>query len=597
MQRGRYETTVQVPSSLPRGDYQLLARAIGNEQYAESWSDPDVTIYSETGLQLSGPGQATIDTQAIFQGKFLDDSGAGVASLPLQVTIDGQAIPSQLTGPSGEFSFTHIFAEPGRHEVEVKFEGADLLLGSSVRLELTAVMPTVLNVASPGLVKVGESFTVKGTLENIRGEPLPGEEVSISIASGPSQTVASGADGEFTASGIVEGFGDVDVRVEYAGNILLLPSSQAVRGVARDLTILSLSGPGIIPLGESATFYGSITSETLTSIGAREVEIEDGNGNQLGTVTSDAQGSFLYQTAPLTTPGPHTVFARFDEQDFLTSGSATFSYTVVGPTVLTIAGTQLARSGQTVGLQGTLQSSGGQPVPGVPIWVGESGGPTIITDDEGNFSWELLVEAEPNQSDIETLINVPFGFDGTDRLAPAIGKYVITVEIPRLTVSEPEPAVRGETATIRGSVFLANRPLPDAVLTMEPDIRAATSPTGAFALSYPVSEEAPLGSNAFVVTPPELNLESEVAINVKSVSQLTVVPADEVRPGMEVQLTATLTDDSGNGIVNATLRTGQGVAASTDEDGLALVPLTVPEDSEELAAVVTFTGLCAFQAA
>ena len=589
VQRGNYSTTIRVPSSLPRGDYQLIAHAVGHGQYGGSWSDPDVTVYSESGLQLTGPGEVAVDVPAVFTGRFMDDTGGGAADLPVQVSVDGQALPAQLTGPSGEFSFTHIFAETGLHEVEVEFEGADLLLGSSVRLEVTAVMPTVLAISPISQVKVGRSFAVEGTLLNARGEPLNGASVTVIVKGGSHQETSTDESGKFSTSAAIDEFGEFNVVVEFEGEHPVLPSRAFAFGIARDLTDLSISGPGVVPQGQTATLHGSITSESLTQIGARQVVLVDGDGNELGTTITGTDGTFRYQTVPLTTTGLRSIAARFEEQDHLTSSTGSFSFIVVSPTVLTVNGPDLAGPGETVELTGILLGEAGQPVPGVPIWVGDAQSPAVVTGEDGRFEWELVVEADLGDVDAQSIISVPFGFVGTHHLAPSIGKHAITVGIPRLVVEPPETAVRGKTATVRGAVFVGNRPLPGAVVIMEPDTQAVSSATGAFVLSYPISEDTPPGSNAFAVLVPALGLESEVSIPVKTPTTLLVIPLEEVRPGEQVQVRATLSDDSGAGIAGARLTTSQGVQGTTSDSGVALIQITVPEDDDLLAVPVTFS--------
>ena len=589
VQRGNYSTTIRVPSSLPRGDYQLIAHAIGNGPYGESWSDPDVTVYSESGLQLTGPGEVAVDVPAVFTGRFIDDTGGGAADLPVQVSVDGQALPVQLTGPSGEFSFTHIFSETGLHEVEVEFEGADLLLGNSVRLEVTGVMPTVLAISPISQVNVGRSFPVEGTLLNARGEPLDGAGVTVVVEGGSPRETSTDGSGKFSTSAAIDEFGEFNVVVEFEGEHPVLPSRAFAFGIARDLTALSISGPGVVPQGQTATLHGSITSESLTQIGARRVVLVDGDGNDLGTTITGTDGTFRYQTAPLTTTGARSIAARFEEHDHLTSSAGSFSFIVVAPTALTVNGPDLAGPGETVELTGILQGGAGQPVPRAPIWVGDARSPAVVTGEDGRFQWALLVEADLGDVDAESIISVPFGFDGTDHLAPSIGKHAITVGIPRLVVERPEPAVRGKTATVRGAVFVGNRPLPGAVVIMEPDTQAVSSETGAFVLSHPLTEDAPLGSNALAVVVPALGLEFEVSIPVKTATNLLVVPLEEVRPGEQAQVRATLSDDSGAGIAGARLTTNQGVQGTTSGSGIALIPITVPEDRDLLAVPVTFS--------
>ena len=55
-----YEAEVTLPANMNLGDYQLLARTVGTDDYNESWSDPDITVFSGSGLELTGPAEITV---------------------------------------------------------------------------------------------------------------------------------------------------------------------------------------------------------------------------------------------------------------------------------------------------------------------------------------------------------------------------------------------------------------------------------------------------------------------------------------------------------------------------------------------------------
>ena len=127
---GAFETRVKLSLSMGRGNYQLLAHTITNDHYVESWSDPGISVYSKAWLEFSGVNDVEVDIEALFEGRMFDDTGSGVAGLELTTSVDGRDLPSLVSGPAGEFSFTHTFTGPGPHEVQVVFEGDNLLRGS-----------------------------------------------------------------------------------------------------------------------------------------------------------------------------------------------------------------------------------------------------------------------------------------------------------------------------------------------------------------------------------------------------------------------------------------------------------------------------------
>ncbi len=586
---GRFTAEATVPSSLERGSYQILAHAVANEQYTESWSDPDLTVYSESGLQLTGPSEISVDTQAFFHGKLLDDTGSGVPGLEVQIEIDGRSLPSQSTNAAGEFAFSQTFAEIGSHTVEVGTEGRDFLLGNTARMEVQAVMPTELTVNVPGDARVGEDFPIEGFLMDARGRAIPEAVITFMVGDSPTWSATTGANGEFQTIGAIDAVGHSIVRSEYGGEYPVLPSAHSTTVSARFLTEMTVYGPSSVAQGEPALFRGRITSRSVSDIGSLQIVIEDEAGVGIDSVMTDDDGSFRYSSPGVDEPGPSVLTARFNEQDELTSSSASFSYSVVAPTVLTVSGPSVAAAQGTVELAGALTTVDGQPVPGAPVWVGDPGSQPLITDADGAFSRQFPLEFHSEENETESMVNISFGYEGTDSLAPSLRNHSITVGLPWIFAEPTEPAARGETATVRGTVFIGSRPVADAVVNAGDDLEVVTNATGAFILRYPVDRDTSLGRLEIPLAVASLNLQTMVPLDVKSSVNLFVAPMGDVQPGREAILQATLLDDEGQGIPGATLRTSEGDPIVTGAEGTAQLPLEVPDDEGSLVVPVSFT--------
>ena len=155
---GRWSAEVRIPGDMELGAYQLLARAVENDYYYESWSDPDITVYSGSGLELTGPTRVPVDDEAAFEGRLSDDRGVGLENREMVVSVDGVVTDSIMTSPTGTFAFTVTFSEPGRHWVNVEVAEMDFVLGNSVRIDVDATLPTRINLEAPVSVGRGEEF-------------------------------------------------------------------------------------------------------------------------------------------------------------------------------------------------------------------------------------------------------------------------------------------------------------------------------------------------------------------------------------------------------------------------------------------------------
>ncbi len=119
---GRFQVEAQLPADMELGAYQLLARAVRNDQFSESWSDPDIKVFSGNRIELTGPAEVALNAQAVFKGRLIDDTGQGVGGR-LAVTIDGNTASSVVANESGGFTILESFSRLGQHWVEVEIQG------------------------------------------------------------------------------------------------------------------------------------------------------------------------------------------------------------------------------------------------------------------------------------------------------------------------------------------------------------------------------------------------------------------------------------------------------------------------------------------
>ena len=415
-------------------------------------------MYSKAWLEFSGVNDVEVDNEALFEGRLFDDSGSGVAGLGLTASVDGRDLPPLVSGPAGQFSFIHTFTGPGPHEVQVVFEGDNLLRGNAARLDLVAVLPTVLSGVSLGQVEVDESFKIEGFLHDVRGNQLFGKEVAISVGGNPELVALTDDTGKFEADYTISDAGEHRVSISFAGEHPLLPSITSSLIVAHHLTSLSLSGPAVITLGDEAVFHGRIESNTWEKIWAFQVLILDEEGSQLESVDSDTDGFFKYVLSSTELTGPDSITALFQGQEFMSSSSASVSYSIRSPTLLKVQGPDLVQPGNMVKRAGSLNCVDGEPAVGVKVWRGDAEGKILVTEEDGTFNLEIPAEAELGPSSVEAQVEVFFGFDGNDQLAPALAVNRVTVGIPWLASEPPDTVARGEAATLRGYVFVGNTP-------------------------------------------------------------------------------------------------------------------------------------------
>lgn len=588
--QGRYDVEVQLPSSLELGGYQLLARAVENDSFNESWSDPDITVFSGSGLELTGPSKVPVDAEAVFTGRLSEDTGLGASDREITFAVDGGAIGSVMTDASGRFTFTQVFSDPGPHWVEVELKGQSFLLDNRARIDLEATLPTKTTVEAPVAVEVGEEFRIAGTLHGVRGEPLTGRSIAVRVGGRPAQQVSTNAAGAFEVMGTLDAPGPFTVRADYAGDGPILASAATARVAVRETALLTLDGPGTIELGDGGAFFGRLTRAGDAPIGQSSLSIVDANGAEIAAVTTDDDGAFRYEHESFFQTGPHSLSVLYPGADYVVPSSARISFSVLAPTWISLDAPAIVRDGESLTVTGTLRDINGQPVPDAAVEIAGDLPLTLTTGAGGAFRWETVARfgeagtASPHESPLV----VEVAFSGTEDLAPSSAAANVVVGVPRLLLEPLEPVARGHAVTLRGAVLLGARPAPDLELTVGGDALRSDD-AGAFTYTHRVPHDAPLGASDLTVAAPGLDVSAGAPLVVKSAVHMTVTPLGKVRPGEPAVLEVQLLDDRGKGVRRAALQLDDGPPLAADGIGVALLEITVPDDEEALTLPLTFT--------
>ena len=610
---GGFQASAEIPTGLKLGSYQLLARAVANEDFNGSWSDPDITVFSASGLELTGPAEVPVDVEAVFHGRVTDDTGAGVADRHVSVTVDGQARPRVTTGPTGSFSLSMNFSDPGRHWVAVELEGQEYLLDNQVRLDFQVTLPTSITLLVPALVSVSEGFTVTGELRDARGTPLSGEFVSLTVGDNAAIRTLTDRSGVFQVDSRVNTAGEFVIHAEFSGLAPTLPSEKTTRLTARHTVSLSLSGPSQIDTGSSALFTGRLTSDTLSPIGELEISIEDGDGSHLATVTTDEDGRFEYNHASFDIAGPQSLAARFAGGEFVAPRSARVNFGVVSPTTLNVEGPLIQRDGESLEpagllIQGTgavftgrLTSETVSPIGRRELTIRDGEGlelAKVTTTEDGFFEYR-----HPS-FDVAGLHSLTFRFPGTESLAPQSSGINFGVLAPTtLSIEEPTIVSLGGPSQLAGfllqgsGALLTGRLASETVMPIgrqelsigDADGRklatVTTTEDGAFEYNHPAFETT--GPHAFTVEfsgAESLAPQSAgITFEVLAPTTLTIEEPTIVRSGEPSQLAGFLLQGSGavftGRLASDTVSPiGRQELSIRDADGRKLATVTTTED-------------------
>ena len=294
----------------------------------------------------------------------------------------------------------------------------------------------------------------------------------------------------------------------------------------------------------------------LSSTGAGQQVGAPGNGDfQTGEATASTDGNPLPTTPPV--------------QDTTTGET--------GPVLMEVKADPIAPVGVPYRLTGTLTGADDRPLSSVPVTIEVDGQPQAIlnTDARGGFAWETVF-SEASESTVDV------GFPGNAEYGPVQTELPVTVATPEFVVEPPDPVARGDTLMLEGNVSVGGQPVPNTPVTVDGQQLGRTDANGNFALPFMVPFGTPLGSMPLGLGLPALDGSSTAFASIMSATSLLLKPLERMRPGQAVPVEATLLDDQGVGVPDATIDCGDGVTAVTGPDGVANLVLP-PLEGEELS--------------
>ena len=486
--RGRFEVELRIPRTFTAGSYQLIAHAIANDGYSESWSDPEIGVYSTTGLEFTGPAEIAIDVPAIFRGTLTKDTGDPVNDREVQVRIDGRTLVPLSTDENGVFEFENTFEAAGERTVEVAFEEQDFMLGVSASLDVSVTMPTALIVDLPGVIGMDQEFSVSGALRDIRGNSLADQMVLLSLNSAASEPIETNALGEFQFGLSVDRPGVHTIDTVFHGSGNLESSASSLSFVVTEPISLQMSGEGPARVGEEYVINGSLADIRGNPMVDRTVAIST-NSLPDTPVQTDAQGQ-IRLTRTFDRRGAHRIEARFATDGFLQSATSSIAVKVTEPVSLRLTGSGDAHVGRDLLIDGTLLDAGGNPLAQqtVTAFLNDQVLPPVESDSQGVFQLRIA-SVQPGKHTLEA------AFQGGDLLEPASSQLSFKATEPVFMRIAGDEVVRvGEAYHLTGVLSGPDdRPLPGMPLTIEVEGRSRsvldTDARGGFSWDTTFSEE------------------------------------------------------------------------------------------------------------
>ena len=574
---GRFEIEVTVPTSFDEGSYQLIAHAIGNEEYLGSWSDPETGVYSATEIQFSGPSVISVDEEGVFQGRLTEEAGDPLEGRRLRVSVQGQASFRVTTDDNGAFSFSRTFSQTGERTVTVTFDRQEYVLGNEAQLTVMVTMPTELSIGAVDSLLVGEEYVIRGALRDAPGRGLASRQVDVTLPEAVMRSVQTDRSGEFTIRGVAERPGRYSIKASFAGDRVLEPSKTGYTLSVVQPSYLELTGDKEVQVGKNYVIRGTLSDGGDAPLALKQIEITLADGSMVSELT-DEQGNFeisgLAERA-----GRHDIEASFPGDGTIQRSGGAYTLRVFEPVSLELGGDREVQVGEEYVVRGSMQDMRGAPLAmqQVLVTLPEEVVTSVLTDELGAFEVKGATD-RPGKYTVEA------AFAGDNLLEPGKSGYVLRVVEPvQLQLSGETVSPVGETYRLQGTLSneggdgLAGYPLTVTAAQGEP-VEVETGPGGTFVWETAFEEEGEATLRVKFAGTDQLDSILASLTTTVGRTEIVVEQPEPVARGETVMLRGALVI-GGQGVPDARIEVNGDQSARTNIAGAFLVRLPVSTDA------------------
>ncbi|MBI4306686.1 MAG: transglutaminase domain-containing protein, partial [Chloroflexi bacterium] len=366
--QSRFRVQILVPSELPVGKYQVIAHTAGNNRFAESWSDPEIEVFSGTNILLRGPADPLVGEAARFSGSLTTEGGQPIEGAEVAVQI-GDARYGATTDRDGEFGFEHTFRQAGSYELVATFAGRELNLPKTATLAVVARSPVEIQLEWPLRFAAGSGAQLKGLVRLRSGEALADRPLKVLVDGAEIARIKAGPDGRFQRSLPTGTAGRHRLEVVHETEALLATARSGGDFQVLAQPRLELRVPSKAGLRDAITVSGSLRDAGGRGIEGKQMRLISAVATPgAAEVATGSDGAFSADFSFEST-GTYEVFASFGGDDGLAPAQASarveisksgISFTTIGMIVVAIA------AGAALGWIGAVfarrRMAGGKPL-------------------------------------------------------------------------------------------------------------------------------------------------------------------------------------------------------------------------------------------
>ena len=338
---GSFLIECMVPDDAAVGENHVIAIAIRNDDYAGSWSDPIIEIYSNTTLSLNMVGSIGLGDELEITGQLVDASGIALSDKSISIYWNDSYIGEATTDIDGVFSLTHTTDTLGTFTIYAVF-GGDEYLNPSDDSKTITVKDSSTNLelmVTPTTAKRGNQLTLQGKLYSA-SDSMSNAPIQIFYDGEQTISTTTSSQGEFEETLTIPEDsppGNITIKAHYPGTDLYAEANAEQTVLVQSETTLKLIPLKVGAIQRNETIYinGSLIDDIQEPVAGVEIFTHwrkaFNYSVHIDKLITDANGTFNFNfQIPLDAPlGQTSIYALFSGNEKYIESQDSYEFEIV----------------------------------------------------------------------------------------------------------------------------------------------------------------------------------------------------------------------------------------------------------------------------
>ncbi|MTK64445.1 MAG: hypothetical protein F8N15_07985, partial [Methanobacterium sp.] len=583
----------------------FTGKTVGSSTILASVNDQNVT----TSVTVMGVTSLNVNSASGHKGDVLnlvstlkDGNNQPVNGKTIKFYVDGNLVGTALTDSSGVATLSYTLTQdPGSHPVVAQFLGDGFYTASNGTSNLLVSSTLVITniTVKPVSGYNGDIVNLTATLKDGGGNPVTGKTVVFYVNGSSVGSATTDSNGVATFVYILtQSSGSYTIMALFLqdGTYLASNSTNSLQVNLKPTSIIISPVTGY--RGDKLNLTATLKDSNTNPLPGKTINFYI-NGTQVGTATTNTDGTANYLYTINQTSGNYSFLATFTQDGIYGTSNCT-SYLLVNltPTKITV-NSVTGRKGYNVNLTANLTDTHSSlQLAGKQITFYINGTPlgTATTNADGLASYVYNITQNTGTYTITSI------YSGDTTYSASNNTNILQVNlIPTSIITGPVTGYRGDKLNLTATLKDSNtNPLPGKTINFYingTQVGTATTNTdGTANYLYTLI----LTNGTYPITASFAQDGTYAGSDGTNIIQINLIPTkitlNHVTSyrGNDVNLTASLTDDQGAVIAGKIVRfyiDGSAVGnAQTDVNGVASVVYCVSESSKNCSMMVEFIG-------